>query len=105
VGWWNSKPGAGSVRTAEDIEKEHAFAREYLGFVDQPINWVLIRGVLASVADTAIIPMQDILGLGSEARMNLPGTASGNWRWRMHPGVLTPELARHLRQMNEAYDR
>lgn len=105
VGWWNSKPGAGSIRTAEDIKKEHAFARAYLGFTDEPINWVLIRGVLSSVADTAIIPMQDVLGLGGEARMNLPGSASGNWRWRMRPGLLTPELAAPLRQMNEAYDR
>jgi 4-alpha-glucanotransferase len=105
VGWWNSRPGAGSIRTAEDIEKEHAFAREYLGFTDQAINRVLIRGVLSSVADTAIIPMQDVLGLGGEARMNLPGSASGNWRWRMRPGVLTPELATSLRTMNEIYDR
>ena len=105
VGWWNSKPGAGSIRTAEDIEKEHAFAREYLGFGDQAINWVLIRGVLSSVADTAIIPMQDVLGLGSEGRMNLPGTASGNWRWRMRSAVLTPELAKQLKRMNEIYDR
>jgi 4-alpha-glucanotransferase len=105
VGWWNSKPGAGSIRTAEDIEHEHAFAREYLGFTDQPINWVLIRSVLSSVADTAVIPMQDVLGLGHEARMNLPGSASGNWRWRMRPGMLNEKLSSRLRGMNEIYDR
>jgi 4-alpha-glucanotransferase len=105
VGWWNSKAGAGSIRTPEDIAKEHAFARAYLGFTDQPIHWVLIRGVLASVADTAVIPLQDILGLGSDARMNLPGSSSGNWRWRCRPGQLTPELSQRLKSMNEIYDR
>ena len=105
VGWWNSKSGAGSIRTPEDIAKEHAFARAYLGFTDQPIHWVLIRGVLASVADTAVIPLQDVLGLGSDARMNLPGSSSGNWRWRCRPGVLSPDLAEHLKKLNQVYDR
>lgn len=110
VGWWKSKGGKDSIRTAEDVIQERAFARTYLGFDDGQINggevnWVLIRAVLASVADTAIIPMQDVLGLGSEARMNLPGTASGNWRWRMLPGALNSELAGKLRELVRAYDR
>jgi 4-alpha-glucanotransferase len=105
VGWWNSTGSGDSIRTPEDVAKEHAFARAYLGFTDQPIDWVLIRAVLASVADTAIIPLQDVLGLGSEARMNLPGTSSGNWRWRSRPDVLTGELAERLRLLNRAYDR
>jgi 4-alpha-glucanotransferase len=106
VGWWNRKGGtADSIRTAEDVVKEHAFARTYLGSGDDPINWALIRGVLASIADTAIIPLQDILGLGSESRMNLPGTASGNWRWRFLPGALTPDLASRILKLNWAYDR
>jgi 4-alpha-glucanotransferase len=49
--------------------------------------------------------MQDVLGLGSQARMNLPGTASGNWRWRMRPGALSDELAARLGEMNKNYDR
>jgi 4-alpha-glucanotransferase len=65
----------------------------------------MIRSVLASVANLAIIPLQDVLGLGNEARMNLPGTASGNWRWRFRPGELTPNLAQQLREMVELYDR
>lgn len=105
VGWWNSKGSGDSIRTAEDVEKEHAFAKRYLGNINEPINWALIRGVLSSVADTAILPMQDVLGLGSEARMNLPGTASGNWRWRMRPDALTPQLAERVRLLNRAYDR
>ena len=105
VGWWNSKAGAGSIRTPEDVVKEHAFARAYLGCAEEPINWALIRGVLASIADTAIIPLQDVLGLGGESRMNLPGTASGNWRWRVLPGALNSDLAERLLQLNRAYDR
>ena len=105
VGWWNSTGAGDSIRTPEDVEKEHAFARAYLGERSEPINWALIRGVLGSVADTAIIPMQDVLGLGSEARMNLPGSSSGNWRWRMRAEQLTPDLAERLRVLNQAYDR
>jgi 4-alpha-glucanotransferase len=61
--------------------------------------------VLASVADTAIVPAQDLLGLGSEARMNRPGTVGGNWRWRLVPGQLTRDTARKLAVTTETYDR
>jgi len=105
VGWWNSTGAGDSVRTAEDVAKEHAFARAYLDFEDEPINWVLIRAVLASVANTAVVPMQDLLGLGNEARMNHPGTSSGNWRWRMLPGVADLQLSARLRQLNSIYER
>ena len=81
--WWAS--GGGSTRTPEDVTKQHSHARAYLGFKDELIHWVLLRGILSSVASTAIAPMQDILGLGSEARMNLSGTPSGNWKWYMEP--------------------
>ena len=69
------------------------------------VTWSLIRIALASVAETAIFPVQDLLGLGSESRMNLPGTASNNWGWRLAPGKLTPALARQLREMCELYGR
>ena len=104
VGWWNSG-GGDSTRTAHDIAKEHAYARAYLGFIDEPIHWVLIHGIMASVANTAIAPMQDVLGLGSEARMNLPGKASGYWKWRMNPGAATDEIAKRLKEMVTLYDR
>jgi 4-alpha-glucanotransferase len=104
VGWWNST-GAEDTRTPEDVAKERKFARAYLNFTDEPIHWVLIRGVMASVADLAIIPLQDVLGLGTEARMNLPGTAKGNWRWRCRPGVLNSDLTQRLRDLALLYDR
>ena len=105
VGWWTSSGVGESIRTVEDIRKERDFTRAYLRFENEPINWVFIRTVLASVAATAILPLQDVLGLGSEARMNLPGTISGNWKWRYKPQVLTRELSERLRKLTMLYDR
>jgi len=76
-----------------------------LGFENEPVNWVFIRAVLASIADVAIIPLQDVLGFGSEARMNLPGTITGNWRWRYRPDALTKEISEQLLQLTQLYDR
>jgi 4-alpha-glucanotransferase len=104
VGWWTS-PGGDSTRTQEDVIKEHDYARAYLNFEDEPIHWALIRGIMSSVANTAIAPMQDVLGLGSAARMNLPGMSSGYWKWRMKPGAATREASERLRAMTVLYDR
>lgn len=104
VGWWTSR-GGDSTRTPDDVAKEHAYAQAYLGFKDEPINWVLIRSIVASVANTAITQMQDVLGLGSEARMNLPGKARGYWRWRMKPGAASQQIAARLNELARLYDR
>jgi len=69
------------------------------------LHWELIRLVTMSVADTVIFPMQDILGLGEEARMNRPATLEGNWRWRVSADLLTPDLARRFREITEIYGR
>ncbi len=105
VGWWTSSEGGDSTRTAEDIRKEREFARAYLGFEHDPVNLVFIRAILASVAEIAIVPLQDVLGLGGEARMNLPGTVSGNWKWRYRSGALTKDLSHRLQSMSRLYDR
>jgi 4-alpha-glucanotransferase len=110
VGWWSNSGAGDSTRTPEDVRKEHDFARAYLNFAgagegDSEINWAMIRAVLASVADVAIVPLQDVLGLGSEARMNLPGRVSGNWKWRYRPGALREELSARLRALVTLYDR
>ena len=76
-----------------------------LAFKMNQINWIFIRAVLASVANTAIVPLQDVLGLGSEARMNLPGTVSGNWRWRYKANRLTKEVREKLLALTLLYDR
>jgi 4-alpha-glucanotransferase len=65
----------------------------------------MIRSLLASVADTALVPMQDVLGLGGEARMNLPGRMGGNWRWRYERGQLLPAMTVRLASMVRLYER
>ncbi|HEV7716813.1 MAG TPA: 4-alpha-glucanotransferase, partial [Steroidobacteraceae bacterium] len=65
----------------------------------------LIRAALASVAKLAIIPIQDVLGLGSDARLNTPGTVAGNWMWRLPAGALTPDLARAFALLNRVHAR
>ena len=106
VGWWTSSGANDSTRTPEDVRKEREFARAYLNLEDDTeINWAMIRAVLASVADVAIVPLQDVLGLGTEARMNLPGSVSGNWKWRCRPGALTDDLSARLRLLTTMYDR
>ena len=105
VGWFTSKAGAGSTRDEGQIERERAFCLRYLGSDGGEIHWDMIRAVLASVADTAIIPLQDVLGLGTEARMNLPASTSGNWAWRYRAEDLTDDLAARLRILTETYGR
>lgn len=94
----------GWIDTADDAAL--AQAKQLLGF-DKPEDGpaAFVRAVLASRADTAMIPMQDVLGLGGWARMNRPGTIGNNWLWRMAPGAATPELAQRLRRENEATNR
>ena len=103
VGWWNGE--GHSTRSEEEILRERHRARRYLNCDGSEINWVFIRALLASVADTAIIPLQDVLGLGSKARMNQPATLGGNWRWRYGRDALTPDMAKRLREMVELFDR
>jgi|ERR1700677_449348 4-alpha-glucanotransferase len=95
VGWFQS--------TAADRERHNAEC--YLGLGEDGINWSFIRAAQSSVADLALIPLQDVLGLGSDARMNTPSLDGGNWKWRLTPGQLTPELAAKLAHLAEVTDR
>ena len=104
IGWWGGGVGH-STRSAADLTREREFACRYLGIDGQDVHWEFIRAALASVADTAIVPAQDLLGLGSDARMNRPGTLGGNWRWRLRPGQLTPAIGRRLADLTATYDR
>ena len=104
VGWWTSGVGD-STRTLEEVEAEREFARRYMHSDGREIHWDFIRTLLGSVAELAIVPLQDVLGLGSEARMNVPARPSGNWRWRFTAGALTPETRGRLREMTEDYGR
>ncbi len=105
VGWFNSVAGEGSTRTAEQIKCEREFCMTYLNTAGKEIHWDFIRGVFASVANTAIVPLQDILGLGTEARMNLPNSTSGNWTWRFKEDCLSDDLAGRLKRLSDLYGR
>lgn len=105
LGWWHSTGGGDSTRATEEVTREKAFALRYLASDGTEMNWVLIRAALASVADTALIPMQDVLGVGSEGRMNFPGREHGNWRFRFSWGQVTPEITHRLRELADLYDR
>ncbi|HEX3282381.1 MAG TPA: 4-alpha-glucanotransferase [Pyrinomonadaceae bacterium] len=94
VGWFTSLEAA-----------EREFCLKYLNTTGTEIHWDLIRALFASVANTAIVPMQDVLGLGTEARMNLPNSTEGNWSWRLKEQSLTSELAERLRKLTELYGR
>ena len=87
-------------------EEDRQFARDYLNSrSDDEIHWNAIRGAWSSVANMAISPVQDFLGLGSEARINTPGVAAGNWQWRLRHGVLTDELAERIAKLTKVYSR
>jgi 4-alpha-glucanotransferase len=89
VGWFRSQAGAGSTRDNAQIQREREFCLKYLHSDGAEIQWDFIRAIWASVADTAVAPMQDLLGLGNEARMNLPASESGNWYWRFQDGDIS----------------
>jgi 4-alpha-glucanotransferase len=94
---------AGWYRKLPDTQRKALQKR--LKANDREVVWAMIGEALASQADTAITPAQDLLELGSEARMNFPGTAKGNWRWRLQDGALTQELAQRLRSITTTYGR
>lgn len=95
LGWWSTF-----------ARKDRKFAKKYLNVkTDKEINWVFIRACMSSVSDTAIIPMQDYLGLGSEARINTPSTLGENWKWRMTEGAFTEEIAQRMYDLTKLYYR
>jgi 4-alpha-glucanotransferase len=104
-GWFNSEAGKGSGRDAEQIEKERRFCLDYLDTDGAEIHWDFVRAVWGSVAQTAIAPMQDLLGLGNAARMNLPASTSGNWSWQAKRGDFSDEIAERLKRLTEIYGR
>lgn len=86
--------------------KDKAFAKRYLNIRSRKdVQWEFIRAAMASVSDTCVIPMQDYLGLGEEARINMPSTLGTNWKWRMLPGQFTEELAERIYDMTKLYGR
>ena len=96
-GWYQAEVG----------DQERKRLAEYIGreMSDRTVHWELIRLAMMSVADLAIIPMQDLLGLGQEARMNLPASIEGNWEWRLAADQITPSLIKKLAEATRLYGR
>ena len=94
IGWFQTRD-----------ERERTAVQRYLGNDGSDISWDFIRLALASVADTAIVTLQDVMRLGDEARMNTPGRAEGNWGWRYLPHQLNPGLAGGLGELAATYSR
>jgi len=105
VGWYQSVAGEGSTRTQQAIDAEKNFAIRYLGCSPESIHVGMMRSIWSSVAELAIAPVQDLLGLGADARMNTPGTSHGNWVWRCPPGKLTHAQAEWLSGFTQTYGR
>ncbi len=98
----------GWYEKTEGWEREHCnrFMRDYVGMkFGDAVNWKFIEAAYKSVADYAIIQMQDILGLGSEARINIPSTLGGNWAWRMKKDAITKDITERLYNLSKTYSR
>ena len=94
IGWW-----------ASAAEEERNFAAAYLACEGQDIAWAMIRAALASVADTAIVAMQDVLELPGDCRMNLPGDGQGWWEWRLQWQQVQPWHAERMATLCQLFDR
>ncbi len=95
LGWWKSAA----------TEHERHQVEAYLGQCEDGVNWAMIRAASDSVASLCLVPLQDVLSLGSDARMNVPSSGGGNWRWRFTAEILRPELAKKLATLAEVSDR
>jgi 4-alpha-glucanotransferase len=94
LGWWQSLP-----------EETRDRVRALLPDPQEPMPWALVRLAMSSTARLVVVPAQDLLGLGSQSRMNTPGTASGNWTWQARPGCFDDALATRLREVVTASGR
>jgi 4-alpha-glucanotransferase len=102
---WLTAEHVQTTLSAERIQAERAYALRYLGSTVKEFHWDMIRLAFGSIAEIAIIPMQDLLGLDSRARMNVPGKAEGNWGWRFRAPQLTSKVKDHLAALTAVYAR
>ena len=94
LGWWQS---------LENVDRKRVLS--YLSLKRGTIRERFIEWVWSSTAEIAIIPMQDLLGLGNEARMNIPGSATGNWKWRYQKPMVRKSQFEFIKQLNKTYNR
>ena len=103
-GWLTAKQ-VQTTQSVGQIETVRSYALNYLGGTVKDFHWDMIRAAFSSVAEIAIIPLQDILGLDGAARMNVPGKAEGNWGWRFCGNQLTPKVKERLAGLTAVYSR
>ena len=99
-GWFWSDAGENSTRTQAEIDEERKTVLSYTQTDGSQIHWDMIALACKSKANTAVFPLQDLMGLGTEARMNVPGVMGGNWRWRFTWDQLSPDLMRRMFDIN-----
>jgi len=104
-GWFDERPRPGDAAHAAALARRRRRVLDYVGSDGRELNWDLIGLLMRSAANTVILPVQDLLGLGSRARMNVPGTPTGNWRWRLEPGALDRRLLERLGSLTRATER
>jgi 4-alpha-glucanotransferase len=104
-GWWDELKLAARKRSRGEARAEMERVKAFLQTDGRDISWSFIQAVMTSVADVAIIPLQDILDLGSSARMNIPGRAKGNWSWRYERKAITRSIIERLRALTEVSNR
>jgi len=95
VGWWSGLTSAQRRQVSDYVGNDPS----------ADIHWTMIRLAMSSIAATVVVPLQDLLGLGSDARMNIPGSADGNWSWRYDPAALTADMSSRLQAMTMAFGR
>ncbi|HVJ21329.1 MAG TPA: 4-alpha-glucanotransferase, partial [Polyangiaceae bacterium] len=105
LGWLTAHERTQDGHAAHHLRLERERALRYAGSDGKEPHWDMIRMAMASVANVALFPLQDVLGLNTESRMNVPGTASGNWTWRYRREQLLPQMGERLRTLAETYER
>jgi 4-alpha-glucanotransferase len=105
VGWYNEKPGEDTTLSPEDVKQKKERLLGYFKTDGSQIHWDMIGEILRSASHFAVIPLQDVLGLGKEARMNTPGTATGNWEWRFSWNMLTEDIKKKLKELTAKHNR
>jgi 4-alpha-glucanotransferase len=105
AGWWNDLRKATRSASGFEARLEMARAKAFLQTDGKEISWRFIQAAMSSVAAISIVPLQDVLALGSNARMNIPGRAKGHWGWRFSEKSITPEVSARLRELTEVTGR
>ncbi|GAB4317612.1 MAG: 4-alpha-glucanotransferase [Candidatus Zixiibacteriota bacterium] len=105
MGWFSDRGKSATTRSKQTVERERRIAMAYLGSDGKTFHWDMIRAAMMSAASITIFPMQDVLGLGTESRMNHPAHSKGNWEWRVEQSALSESVQSELGLLTRLYGR